>query len=281
MPYVWVCAIVKSFSDLRMIYWKYMLKYDEPMNWKIFEDFNTKFWALRLSLFRLIEYEKINLKTLFKVPETYKNNQVKYADMTEIRNGYVDLDLLKNDNIKSYIGCLFLNMPGALWNAFGFLNKSSESASKICIAQRSKSTTTSEVAINQDLLDKVHKKVTEAMNVEKKDWVLLFLTNADKKNNLSIDDKPNSALVSRENFQKFYGYTYASRAQFASINKTIYFNNAPAESLIIFGFNEDERINIRRKRKERPFNNLDDIKKRLNIDDERFKKLRLDRISFI
>ena len=53
------------------------------------------------------------------------------------------------------------------------------------------------------------------MNVEKKDWALLFLTNADKKN-LSIDDKPNSALVSVENFQKFYGYTYTSWAQFAS-----------------------------------------------------------------
>lgn len=49
-----------------------------------------------------------------------------------------------------------------------------------------------------------------------KDLVLLFLTNADKKNNLSIYDKPNSALVSMENFPSFYGYTYASRAQFAS-----------------------------------------------------------------
>ncbi len=49
------------------------------------------------------------------------------------------------------------------------------------------------------------------MKVEKKDWALLFLTNADKKNNLSIDDKPNSALVSVENFQKFYGYTVHMR----------------------------------------------------------------------
>ena len=52
--------------------------------------------------------------------------------------------------------------------------------------------------------------------MDEKDLVLLFLTNADKKNNLSIDDKPNSALVSVENFPKFYGYTYTSWAQFAS-----------------------------------------------------------------
>ena len=43
-----------------------MLKYDEPMNWQNFEDFNVKFWALRLCLFRLIGYEKIKLMTLFK-----------------------------------------------------------------------------------------------------------------------------------------------------------------------------------------------------------------------
>jgi len=63
-------------------------------------------------------------------------------------------------------------------------------------------------------------------------------------------------------------------------NEKIYLNSAPVESLIILGFNEDERINIRLKRKERPFNNLDDIKERLGIDNEKFKKLKHDRITF-
>ena len=66
LPYVWICAIVESSNDAGMMYWKSMLDYDEPMNWSNFEDFNTKFWALRLILFRLIGYEKIKLKTLFK-----------------------------------------------------------------------------------------------------------------------------------------------------------------------------------------------------------------------
>jgi hypothetical protein len=66
LPYLWVCAIVEIFNDPGMTYWKSMLKYDKPMNWLNFEDFNAKFWALRLSLFRLIGYEKIKLKTLFK-----------------------------------------------------------------------------------------------------------------------------------------------------------------------------------------------------------------------
>ncbi|CAH1768544.1 6465_t:CDS:2, partial [Entrophospora sp. SA101] len=245
LPYVWVCAIVEDSKDPGMMYWKSMLKYDEPMYWQNFEDFNVKFWALCLSLFCLMGYEKINLKTLCKgadfslsfpdvevdlpqediklykllhqypVTKTYENNQAKYVDIMEVRNGYINLDLFKNDNIRSYIGCVFLNVSGAPFDAFGFLNKSSEPAGEICIAQQSKSTTTSNVVINQGLFNNVYEKVTKAMNVEKKDWALLFLTNADKKN-LSIDDKPNSALVSVENFQKFYGYTYTSRAQFAS-----------------------------------------------------------------
>ena len=66
LPYVWACVIVENSNDPGMIYWKSMLKYDEPMDWQNFEDFNVKFWALRLSLFRLMGYEKIKLKTLCK-----------------------------------------------------------------------------------------------------------------------------------------------------------------------------------------------------------------------
>ena len=59
-------------------------------------------------------------------------------------------------------------------------------------------------------------KVTEAMkNVPVDKWVLLFLTNADTQS-LSIKMNDNSALVSRNEFLAFYGYTYTNRAQFAS-----------------------------------------------------------------
>lgn len=90
---------------------------------------------------------------------------MKYANITETRNGYIDLDLLKNENIKSYIGCVFLNASGAPFDAFGYLNRSSKSASEICVAQQSKSTITSKVIINQDLFDKEHKKVTTLLHI--------------------------------------------------------------------------------------------------------------------
>jgi hypothetical protein len=62
----------------------------------------------------------------------------------------------------------------------------------------------------------MQKDIKNMKEVDTKNWVLLFLTNADQKDNLSVSESPNSALVSIEKMQEFYGYTYTSRAQFAS-----------------------------------------------------------------
>ncbi|CAG8727857.1 2809_t:CDS:2, partial [Funneliformis caledonium] len=70
----------------------------------------------------------------YPITKTYENNQVKYANITEVRKGYISLDLLKNINIKSYIGCVFINTFGTPFDAFGFLNKNSEFADEICVA---------------------------------------------------------------------------------------------------------------------------------------------------
>ncbi|RGB34274.1 hypothetical protein C1646_815491 [Rhizophagus diaphanus] len=152
LPYLWVCAIVEYSTDPDLSNWKSMLQYDDPINWQNFKDFNAKFLALRLSLFRLLGYEKINLKEFLKgadfshsfpdvevalpetrniklykllhrypVAKTYKNQEAKYVNLTEMRNGYFDLDLLQNDDIKKYTGCVFFNAAGAPWNVFGLL----------------------------------------------------------------------------------------------------------------------------------------------------------------
>lgn len=57
-------------------------------------------------------------------------------------------------------------------------------------------------------------KVSDIINED--NWILLFLTNAEAKDALNIKCEKNSALVSRKQFKEFYGYTHASRAQFAS-----------------------------------------------------------------
>ncbi|CAB5353462.1 unnamed protein product [Rhizophagus irregularis] len=252
LPYLWVCAIAEYSTDPDLSNWKSMLQYDDPINWQNFEDFNAKFLALRLGLFRLLGYEKINLKKFLKgadfshsfpdvevalpetrniklykllhrypVAKTYKNQEAKYVNLTEMRNGYIDLDLLQNDDIKKY------------------------TESEICcVAQQLKLTTTSNVIIDQKLFENEYKKVIKNMK--------------------EVDTKI-GALVSIEKIQEFYGYTYASRAQFASANDKIYFNSAPVESLKLIGFSDNENVNIRIERKKRPFTSLNDIKKGLTL----------------
>ncbi|CAB4411785.1 unnamed protein product [Rhizophagus irregularis] len=312
LPYLWVCAIAEYSADPDLSNWKSMLQYDDPINWQNFEDFNAKFLALRLALFRLLGYEKINLKKFLKgadfshsfpdvevalpetrniklykllhqypVAKTYKNQEAKYVNLTEMRNGYFNLDLLQNDDIKKYTGCVFLNVSGAPWDVFGLLKCGSSESEICCVAQQLKLTTTTNVVVDQKLFKNEHKKVIKNMEeVDTKNWVLLFLTNADQKDNLSVSDSPNSALVSIEKMQEFYGYTYASRAQFASANDKIYFNSAPVESLKLIGFSDKDNVSIRIERKKRPFTSLNDIKERLDIEEDKFKKLKLDRVEF-
>ena len=66
IPYLWASIIVEFSGHPGMEFWKSMLDYDEPMYYANFEDFNARFWALRLSLFRLLGYEKIELGNLLK-----------------------------------------------------------------------------------------------------------------------------------------------------------------------------------------------------------------------
>ena len=63
-------------------------------------------------------------------------------------------------------------------------------------------------------------------------------------------------------------------------NEKIYFNSAPVESLKLIGFNDIENISIRIERGKRPFNSLDDIKNRLDIKEDKFKKLKFDMVEF-
>jgi hypothetical protein len=56
LPYLWASVLVKKSKISGMTYWKSMFDYDDPIYWQNFEDFNAKFWALRLSLFYLLGY---------------------------------------------------------------------------------------------------------------------------------------------------------------------------------------------------------------------------------
>src|SRR6185436_1733222 len=65
-PYVWASVLAECSKNPGMKYWQSMFEYDEPMFWQNFENFNAKFWVLRLSLFKLLGCKTIQLKELLK-----------------------------------------------------------------------------------------------------------------------------------------------------------------------------------------------------------------------
>jgi len=74
-------------------------------------------------------------------------------------------------------------------------------------------------------------------------------------------------------FADFYGYSYSSRAQFASANEIIYINHAYLKSLPILGFSEEEAKEIFTKRKRHRFDSLDDVRERLGLGVKRLKSI--------
>ncbi|GBC01453.1 hypothetical protein RclHR1_00420015 [Rhizophagus clarus] len=219
------------------------------MYWQNFEDFNAKFWALRLSLFRLLGYKKIKLGELLNgakfsrgfpeeaeivlpedtklcklrhgYPATETNENKNMNGMEESFRCYTKLDCLKNEDIKNekYMDFVFLNAPGAPWDVFNFLNYESSETGIFCVARQIKYTNIETMIIDQDSFNDEYERVSKAIkDVPIDNWALLFLTNAESRESLNITCKNNSALVSRKQFQDFYGFTYASRAQFASVS---------------------------------------------------------------
>ncbi|GES91183.1 hypothetical protein GLOIN_2v1592612 [Rhizophagus clarus] len=226
-----------------------LFDYYEPMYWQNFEDFNAKFWALRLSLFRLLGYKKIKLGELLNgakfsrgfpeeaeivlpedtklcklrhgYPATETNENKNMNGMEESFRCYTKLDCLKNEDIKNekYMDFVFLNAPGAPWDVFNFLNYESSETGIFCVARQIKYTNIETMIIDQDSFNDEYERVSKAIkDVPIDNWALLFLTNAESRESLNITCKNNSALVSRKQFQDFYGFTYASRAQFASVS---------------------------------------------------------------
>src|SRR5262249_17735468 len=65
MPYVWVW-ILTSLAEFREgKFWDVMIDQDSHILWQAFEDFNVRFWILRLQLLKVL-YKKIKVRDLLR-----------------------------------------------------------------------------------------------------------------------------------------------------------------------------------------------------------------------
>jgi len=200
-------------------------------------------------------------------------------DHRQRMDNYIQIDL-KNEDV-NHVDKVFLNAAGAPWDAFSFLYYVDEDIAHKILGMIMRAKKTDPEAINpmvidQKLFDVEYNKVTNAIKKVPVDaWFLLFVTNADSKG-LSVRNKPNSAFISRKEFQEYYGYTYSSRAQFAFANEKIFVNSAPAEALEILGLNFKDCIELCRKRKWTPLNSIDDIGNALDMGKSKLKRFKRD-----
>ncbi|CAG8603982.1 8883_t:CDS:10, partial [Paraglomus occultum] len=263
IPYIWASVLVRASKQPEMAFWKEMLNYEEPVHWQNWEDFNAQFWALRLNLFRLAGYQKIKLEELLRAKNKKEAEAMQTDGDFNRKNEYLFVERFEDESIKDYKSCIYVNSPGALWNVFGFNEMESPSSGLLCIALQMKKTdpkSTKKMIINDKLFKKELRKVSKAMmKMKVQEWVFLILTNAESKH-LNVKDKEKSALVADNEFAEFYGYTYSSRAQFASTQREIKINSAPPDVIKKFlGFNKTQTYNLCKKRVHDSIKNLDDV----------------------
>ncbi|GBB94196.1 hypothetical protein RclHR1_02310002 [Rhizophagus clarus] len=314
IPYVLVCLLVKQSRSNDLVFWNEMLIYEETMWWQSFEEFNARFWALRLHLFRLAGYSKITLKELLKgaefsrglpdieitlpettirlcrlnhrfpkkddAPELWQLEQDE--DMNVTQNDFINVEHLDEQYIEKYINSVFINGPGAMFDVFSIhqLNNLNNINKTLFVVQQIKKTNPqakNPMIINNDRFNLEFNKVSEAMkNISTDEWVFLFLTDASAKD-LTIKCKNNSAFVGKEQFESFFGYTYSSRAQFACEPSEIHVSSAPIEILNKYlGLDKKQCKILSVKRAHNKICNLEEMREMMGIgrNSKRFKVLK-------
>ena len=259
IPYLWTIALVDAANDTnpQNSSWRFWYKFVNPkvdIRWEDFEEFVMQFWALRISLYSYLGRRTIRLKELFRGAELssdFPNIEVEipnYADISvhglmdqfpkalnaEDRQG-VPLTKIHEQYNRVFVNgrsgpvdghwiCRVLDGPN-LFVGFQMKlaeeqnSKSLSNVSSQLIAKEVDNIITTATFLNQD--DRVHQ------------IGFALISNRHRSRKLAIpkieyDDKNGEkkrvyiAVVHRENFKEFFGYTFAGRAQFSGTLLILY-----------------------------------------------------------
>lgn len=223
MPYMWVW-ILTSLNEFEIgKFWDVMFDQESYVLWQGFEDFNMRFWVLRLQLFKVL-YETVTLENLFRGAYygnlTFLDHRFQLPTMEKyyVELGYQYPYTMQNEHLS--LGTVFKNGEGAPWDIFFFLDNY-----LIAIQVKSSNVTAGQPqTLSKGLVDKEYNKVNDAFEVMKKSfesespikhWVLFICTNGSKTKDCLNSLPENCCVVYCENFKDFYG-TFSSRAEFAA-----------------------------------------------------------------
>ncbi|CAG8504148.1 5615_t:CDS:2 [Funneliformis mosseae] len=236
MPYIWVwiTTSIKEFKAGR--FWDVMINHKSHTLWQSFEEFNMRFWVLRLQLFKELN-DSVTLRDLFR--SAYHNDQgISLFDLEfrlpTVEKYYVELTnrypyTMNNEHL--LLGTVFKNAEGAPWDIFLFLDDY-----LIAIQVKSSNATAGQPqTLSKRMVESEYKKVKDAVEVMKKSfesespikhWVLFICTNGPKTRNCLESLERNCFVIDRENYKLFYGYTFSTRAEFSADNDQLDANTA-------------------------------------------------------
>ncbi|PKY28737.1 hypothetical protein RhiirB3_391284 [Rhizophagus irregularis] len=286
MPYMWVWILI-SLNEFEIgKFWDVIFDQESYVLWQGFEDFNMRFWVLRLQLFKVL-YETVTLENLFRGAYygnlTFLDHRFHLPTMEKyyVELGYQYPYTMQNEHLS--LGTVFKNGEGAPWDIFFFLDNY-----LIAIQVKSSNVTAGQPqTLSKGLVDKEYNKVNDAFEVMKKSfesespikhWVLFICTNEPKTKDCLNSLPENCFVVYRENFKDFYGHTFSTRAEFTADNDQLDANIAEEYELkTIRGIGKKITFDIKN---ERPFEDENDLYNKVkNIPMEARKNIKVTKIN--
>lgn len=225
MPYVWVWILtsLKDFEEGK--FWDVMIDQESHILWQTFEDFNVRFWILRLQLLKVL-YKEIKVRDLLR--GAYHVDNCPLLDyefqLPTVKEYYVELENRFPENVKIKDlspGTMYKNGKGApcadhfffLGDLLVFVQDKSSDATAKHPQTLSKGMIETEYGKAKDGY-KQFKKFDDECPIER--WVLFICSNGPRTSTCLESLPENCFVVDRESFNDFYGYTFSTRAEFSA-----------------------------------------------------------------
>ncbi|CAJ0755817.1 15107_t:CDS:2, partial [Entrophospora sp. SA101] len=217
---LWCMTRVSNKSNKLYQLWKPMIESDELFLWQNWEDFNVRFLALKFCLLSVYGYKEIKACDFLKnayCGDMIKNITIKIPDWKDVEVHFIKerfpgngswtvTDIYSNEKlfIKEKKLTVYKNGESAPFDRFtNMITKEYESTKKT-------------------LIDK--------LSLQDDDFIFILLSICPLSEEIDLEtmskDVKNAALICKNNFCDFYGFTYATRAQFAAAQGKINVNTA-------------------------------------------------------
>ncbi|CAG8681917.1 7737_t:CDS:2 [Dentiscutata erythropus] len=226
LPYLWMWLLIKKAGD-RSIYkfWDLMINPEEQFYWQQWEKFNINFWALRICLFSVLGYKTIKLKELLKGAlhsDVDMDVDVNIPDHNLVQVHYLSRRYPSDDCVLDFDG-----QSCAEFDGFSFLITNCGQPILLALQMKWQDLESENPQIiNDNLVNKEYSRVEDvARRIGLDKWLLLILSNCSSTFNKNLLPR-RCAIVEKNNFKKFYGKIYSSRAQFSAAHDKICINSA-------------------------------------------------------